>query len=196
MDMIMSMVIEAAAAAAVLVPVLLVCNQLRFHSGRKTLAYCIFCLYLAVMGALVGLPSITYIRFGPNVNLIPFAGMGIHTLLNVLLFVPFGFALPCFWQDRRHLGKVALEGFLLSLLIELLQIFTFRATDINDLITNTLGAVVGYGLAWGLERLCPGFCIKGWDSKDRFLLYGAVLAVMMLVQPTIAGALWELVYYR
>ena len=40
--------------------------------------------------------------------------------------------------------KTVFVGLLTSLTIELLQIFTFRATDVNDLMTNTLGAFIGY----------------------------------------------------
>lgn len=35
----------------------------------------------------------------------------------------------------------------MSLSIEILQLFTFRATDVDDLIMNTTGALVGYGIA-------------------------------------------------
>ena len=49
----------------------------------------------------------------------------------------------------------------MSLTIEVLQLFVFRATDINDLIMNTLGALVGYLVAKVIIR-------KSWDNgKDN-----------------------------
>ncbi len=49
----------------------------------------------------------------------------------------------------------------MSLTIEVLQLFLFRATDINDLIMNTLGALVGYLAAKVIIR-------KSWDNgKDN-----------------------------
>ena len=49
----------------------------------------------------------------------------------------------------------------MSLTIEVLQLFVFRATDINDLIMNTLGALVGYLAAKVIIR-------KSWDNgKDN-----------------------------
>ena len=49
----------------------------------------------------------------------------------------------------------------MSLTIEVLQLFVFRATDINDLIMNTLGALVGYFVAKVIIR-------KSWDNgKDN-----------------------------
>lgn len=49
----------------------------------------------------------------------------------------------------------------MSLTIEVLKLFVFRATDINDLIMNTLGALVGYLVAKVIIR-------KSWDNgKDN-----------------------------
>ncbi|MBQ2750269.1 MAG: VanZ family protein, partial [Clostridia bacterium] len=40
-----------------------------------------------------------------------------------------------------------LAGFLMSLSIELLQLpFAVRASDVDDLILNSLGVVLGYGI--------------------------------------------------
>ena len=58
-------------------------------------------------------------------------------------------------------GVTVLFFFLMSLVIELLQPFFDRSSDITDLITNVTGGVLGYGLyvifkpaAFGvLERL-------------------------------------------
>lgn len=81
-----------------------------------------------------------------KVNLLPFAkGIAIRpTLLNILLFVPFGFLLPLLWPNTGKLWRVLLFGFCLSLLIELSQYYSYRTTDVEDLMMNTFGAVVGY----------------------------------------------------
>ncbi|MDO4287220.1 MAG: VanZ family protein [Eubacteriales bacterium] len=64
-------------------------------------------------------------------------------LLNVLLFIPLGVMLPLLWNNCGFLQTVG-TGFLLSGLIELSQLFNFRATDINDLLMNTIGVLLGY----------------------------------------------------
>ncbi len=87
--------------------------------------------------------------FAPRLVLVPFADMiqgPVDTALNVVLFVPLGFFLPWLWRTFDGLKQTALMGFLLSLGIELLQVFGLGITDINDLITNTLGTILGYGL--------------------------------------------------
>ncbi len=61
---------------------------------------------------------------------------------NIAVFLPFGFGLALAW--RRSIVRVALAGLGLSLVIELLQlVIPSRATDIDDLIFNTLGAALG-----------------------------------------------------
>lgn len=67
-------------------------------------------------------------------------------LLNILLFLPFGAALR--WLGAR-LPSTILLGFLLSLAVELLQRFVIpgREGELQDLITNTIGAMLGWLLA-------------------------------------------------
>lgn len=66
---------------------------------------------------------------------------------NVLLFLPFGGMLRCLGADMKH---CAAAGLGVSLLIETTQLLTRRGiADVNDLLANTLGAVLG---AWLLMR--------------------------------------------
>lgn len=66
---------------------------------------------------------------------------------NTFVMIPAGFGLAGAlhrtypWQTLR---RIALAGFLLSLVIESIQLaIPSRATDVDDLIFNTLGAVLG-----------------------------------------------------
>ena len=70
---------------------------------------------------------------------------------NILMFIPFGILLPALSKKFDGLIKIGVAGFLGSLLIEVGQIgvmilFTVsrRAFDVDDLIANTMGAVIGY----------------------------------------------------
>ena len=66
---------------------------------------------------------------------------------NVAMFVPSGIVLPIVYKKLNRVWKVVAVGALISLCIELLQLpFASRASDIDDLILNTLGALVGYGI--------------------------------------------------
>lgn len=106
-------------------------------------------LYMSILYALTGIPSIRYFAFRPQVNLIPFSDFGDSRFfwlsgMNTLLTVPLGMLLPLCWKQYQHFPRTAAVGFLVSLSIELSQMFCFRATDIDDLILNTLGTMVGF----------------------------------------------------
>lgn len=104
--------------------------------------------------------------------------------MNIVFFVPLGFILGRFL--RAGLARTALMGFALSLLIETAQLTgifhlypcSYRLFDVNDLIWNTSGALLGYAVAAlanhalprrdvdegivtepGFVRRCVAFCI-------------------------------------
>ena len=70
--------------------------------------------------------------------------------MNAVMFLPFGFLLPVLWKSCRSWKATALAGFATSALIEDMQLYCFRATDVDDLLMNTLGALLGYLLAWAI----------------------------------------------
>lgn len=71
-------------------------------------------------------------------------------ILNIILFIPFGF-LACGAKKSIGILHVCCVGCGLSLIIELLQLLTQRGVcNINDVIHNTLGCIIGYGI----YRLC------------------------------------------
>jgi glycopeptide antibiotics resistance protein len=117
-------------------------------------AYVVFGVYVALLVWLVLFKLATNIGELPHlrsVNLIPF--QGVHDRLrfkemfyNVLIFVPLGVYVGIFKPDWTFFRKV-LPGFGLSLAFEVLQfVFTLGASDVTDLIGNTLGGVLGLAL--------------------------------------------------
>ncbi|WP_405976961.1 VanZ family protein [Streptomyces sp. NBC_00158] len=65
---------------------------------------------------------------------------------NVLLGVPFGLLLPVLLPQARGLLRVAAVTALVMTLVELIQgsLVTGRAFDVDDVILNTAGALLGY----------------------------------------------------
>lgn len=67
--------------------------------------------------------------------------------LNVLLFVPLGYLVPRVTARMNRWWKVLLLGFGFSLLIETVQLITKLGWfDASDLLHNTMGAMIGYGI--------------------------------------------------
>lgn len=91
---------------------------------------------------------------------------------NVVLFIPLGFALKC-----SGMKDVKKAGFLASLTIEVLQ-FTFAlgTFECDDLIHNTLGAVIG---TWCVGKIGGEFRILLGSQMKRVVLLSMVLCSMV-----------------
>ena len=86
-----------------------------------------------------------------SINFIPIITIDLKTfILNIVMLVPFGMYLPLINSKFDSTKKVARMAVIISLSIEILQsiisvtLGNGRTSDINDIIANTLGAVVGY----------------------------------------------------
>ncbi len=129
------------------------------------LVHTLFFLYLELLLYFTIFPIVlSFDR--PSINLIPFrdylSGYGdseMQIILNVILFVPFGFFMPFFIGKGWY--KTFLLGFLMTVFIELSQpwITIDRVCDVTDVITNTSGALIGY---WVYFFLSPLF---SWIEK-------------------------------
>ena len=125
--------------------------------------YCALMLWLLFdrTGYDAGLPYAEQLKY----NLLPFetigrflrllsssqGGLRTHAFINlagtVVMFIPLGFFLPKLWPKQRKLRRTLLTTALIILLVELTQMFTLVGTcDTDDLILNTLGAAIGYGI--------------------------------------------------
>ena len=110
-------------------------------------------------------------------------------MLNVVLFMPLGLFLPLLWKAYRSIFRTMLLGFGISLFLEAMQIFTYRASDINDLITNTVGTLLGYCIGRGVLLLFPAIAPEE-SSKDVKVLLGISLGVMFFLYPFLAKILF------
>lgn len=94
--------------------------------------------------------------FPPRINLVPIVYLFDYperreALLNLIgntaMFVPLGIVWPSVFKQLDTHGKVIAAGVGCSLLIEILQLpFYDRVSDIDDLILNSLGFLIGYGI--------------------------------------------------
>lgn len=96
-----------------------------------------------------------------SVNLIPFAGSTIvngkvevsEIILNVVAFVPFGIYMSML-REEWGIVKRIIPIFVVSLLYEVLQyILAVGASDITDLLGNTLGGGLGIAFFFLLSKL-------------------------------------------
>ena len=158
---------------------------------RKDLTGGLFFIYLAFVIWVILLKFSTSPDALPhlrNINLIPYGdclmingNLNIRELAeNILIFVPFGIYGGMLARERAG-GTVILAGAGFSLFLETLQyLLAMGASDITDVINNTLGAVIG-GLLWKAFRKIAGE--KSWLIVQILATVGTVgmLGVSVLI---------------
>ena len=186
------------------VPGLLLYFLLLKKNGKKQtrthiISAFIFCYYLIGILTMTGIGKLQ--EFSPRFVLIPFLDMisgPVDTVLNVFLFIPLGFFLALMYREYNHIIKIAFTGMLLSFAIEVIQMFGRGATDINDLITNTAGACLGYCLYKLLSKLArkefyekfQAICIN--EYKEILLFVICSFVIMVTIQPFIIHTFFRL----
>lgn len=146
----------------------------------------IFLYYVYLVLETTGIGTIWEIGLYPGmklqeeINLIPFRdGISLSMILNVIMFMPLGFLLPLLWKEYQSLVRTAIIGFCFSCGIEFCQLFNRRVSDVDDLLMNTLGAILGW-LIWivfsRITHLKYGRRNQGFGGKE-----GAVYLALSLV---------------
>ena len=77
--------------------------------------------------------------------------------------------------------------------IEIAQIFTGRATDIDDIITNIAGTLIGYFI---VHRITDNFTKRIYSNSkmgDFYIICVSVALIMFFLQPFISSLLWEMI---
>ncbi len=136
-------------------------------SGRaREIGLALFWVYCGGLAALLLMPDwydfewilfyptvqVPFFRLG-SVNLVPFQTWDdpLVFLGNLLVLIPFGLFAALLWRGSTWRRALVL-GLVVSLFVECWQLLVGRAFDIDDLLLNTIGAMLGYGL-WRLLRL-------------------------------------------
>lgn len=166
---------------------------------KTTVSSFILYYYLCMMMVnIVGIPTLSEYRrltrlgeavFNPNINLIPFSdGLSFSFIANIFLFIPLGFLCPLVSSAYGRVKNIFILGLGLSFFIEIVQLFTlYRATDINDILTNVVGTLIGYCCFRFVKKL------RGRRSKPQSDLrtggkdYTAHLPVVIMLIAFVAG---------
>lgn len=87
---------------------------------------------------------------------------------NILLFIPYGFMLPFLFKSRIILFDVFYSAALLSLSFELFQLITRTGQfDVDDIILNTTGGLLGYLLLRLYENVLDSLQYRRRRSRRR-----------------------------
>ncbi len=72
---------------------------------------------------------------------------------NVMLFLPLGFFVAFIWRKYHSIKKIIILGLSVTCLVEFIQYFIGRSSDIDDVLLNTFGTVIGYVLLLMIQYL-------------------------------------------
>ena len=123
---------------------------------RKLLVTLTIGSYFAVLFYLTLFHTNRRVLSGSTVNLVPFRTIAhffreggwvmlVNVPGNVVAFLPVGFIVPVLRGRRTSVWEILLAGAGLSVLIETAQYVSRRRfADVDDVLLNALGAVVGY----------------------------------------------------
>lgn len=116
---------------------------------HKELIYLIFIIYILCLFHVVTFQDINY---GES-NFIPFkeifrydfgSDKFIKNILgNIMLFIPYGF-LASYLLKNRKFSVITILTVIVSLTIEMVQYYIGRVFDIDDIILNLLGGIIGF----------------------------------------------------
>lgn len=136
--------------------------------------YCVLLVWIILFKLQFSLNSLEKIR---NINLIPFYyenNVSFHfreVIENVIIFIPLGIYLKMIGIDNK---KTILFGFAVSLLLEVSQyVLRVGASDITDVITNTLGALIGV--------LFYNISIKLFKTEEKVKKIFEILALVVTI---------------
>lgn len=131
----------------------------------------LFMTYLLVLFRLVTSQDVSTLH---STNLIPFreilrynvgtSEFNRQVIGNILLFIPFGFFISKYCKIRG-LGTITVVSFLTSFVIESVQHFIGRSFDVDDIILNVVGGIIGFLLYIALKAIrdhSPRIFRKDW----------------------------------
>ena len=112
--------------------------------------------------------NFTYVHIKPfNDLILGHYGSLKQVILNIVMTVPFGFLYSSL-KKNIGMGKVIISTFLLSFVIEIIQLIMtvfllhYRSCDVTDLITNMIGGMIGFILYKSVKNKLPfRNCVSG-----------------------------------
>jgi hypothetical protein len=119
----------------------------------RTWVVATFWTYVAALAVVTVAPTGVHRRhrdpWWSVVEVVPLHVPPVSFVLNIVMFVPFGLLIPLLWPRAGGIGRIAGLSLAASTAIELIQLALWltlgnhRTVDVNDLIANTVGGVLG-----------------------------------------------------
>ena len=102
---------------------------------------------------------------------------------NILMFIPLGYFMTSFCKIRE-LGTITIVSILSSFVIEIVQNYIGRSFDVDDIILNVVGGIIGFLLYISLNAIrnhMPSFLRKDWFLNIISIVL-VIIAVLYVVK--------------
>ncbi len=146
--------------------------------------YFILLVWLVLFKFSISLSELPNIR---GINFIPFyydqetSAHWKEVLYNLIVFIPLGVYVQIFKEDGKTATK-CLVAFLTSFLFEVVQfIFAIGASDITDIIGNTLGGIAGILFCVMMKNIAPNKYISIINILGMLIEITAVALLVLLL---------------
>lgn len=143
--------------------------------------YQIFICLLVTVFNITGIPNINnlIVQVNKHMNFVFYLEniLSYQMIMNMLMFIPFGIVLPLLWVNTRKLYLIIISGTGLSLFIEISQLFNHRTSDINDVLTNTIGIMLGYFI---YKLFLKKIYFFELDNRGKLTQFHAFIHIIMI----------------
>lgn len=96
---------------------------------------------------------------------------------NILLFMPFGF-FATYYTKIKKISSISFMSLLVSLTIEVVQKYIGRSFDVDDIILNVVGGILGFLVYIGLDAIRKK--LPSIFQKDGFYNFLSILLVIII----------------
>lgn len=159
----------------------------------KEFSNLLFIIYVLLLYELLTRSELNYVH---GYNLVPFTeifrypigstNFYINVIGNIVMFIPFGYFISTYIKPKRIL-PILLVSVISSATVEFVQLCIGRSFDVDDIILNALGAIIGFLIYVALNAIKK--YLPGIFAKDLFynIICFIILALMVLYLLNIMG---------
>lgn len=143
--------------------------------------------------------TITEINSNSGMNLVPFSEItryrfgttmfNYNVFGNILIFIPFGYFIGHYVNPKK-IWPVIITSLITGITVELVQLRIGRSFDIDDILLNLFGSILGYLLYIGLSAINK----KLPDVLKSDLVYNIITIVLLLLFGIYIFGYWGVVF--
>lgn len=163
---------------------------------HKELSYLFAIIYIWLLFEIL---TMTELNSAAGMNLVPFSEIfryqvgtklfNYNVLGNIIIFIPFGYLIGEYVNPKK-IWPVIITTFCTSIVVEFVQLKIGRSFDIDDIILNVIGGLVGYLLYIGLSAINRHLP----DAFKSDLFYNVVWIILIILFGIYIFGYWGVIF--